>query len=328
MKKYVLRRLAGAVPLVLGIATIVFFLTSLAPGDPADFVIAPGVTQEVREQLRANYGLDDPIPVRYVKWVGQAARGNLGHSLTYSRPVIDVVGEFLPNTLILSGTALILSFLIGIVVGTIQADRQYSIFDSSMSVVLLFFYSMPSFWLSLMLIMTMSLFARNVWDLPIWFPASGMESVNNPQMSPIQAFLDRLWHLALPALSLSLVLTAGIARYMRTSMLEVIRQDYVRTAMAKGLSREVVVFKHALRNALLPIITLVGLYLPFLFSGTVFIEYVFAWPGMGRALVDAALQRDYSLVMGGSLFFATIVVVANLVADLLYAVIDPRIRYD
>jgi len=221
-----------------------------------------------------------------------------------------------------------LLIVVGVVLGTIQAVRQYSLLDSSMSVVMLFFYSMPSFWLALMLILTLSLFARNVWELPIWFPASGMVGTDYDFLSFGAQMKDRFMHLVLPTLSLSLVLTAGIARYMRGSMLEVIRQDYVRTAHAKGLSERVVVFKHALRNALIPIITLVGLYIPVLFSGTVFIEYIFAWPGMGRTIYEAVGTRDYPLVMAGTFFFAMMVVVANLIADILYAVVDPRIRYE
>jgi len=326
--RYVVRRLLGAIPLVLGIATLIFFLVNLAPGDPTDLLLAPGMTQEVREQMRVNYGLDQPVHVRYVKWMRAMLTGDLGQSFTHRKPVIDVIGDFLPNTLILSAAALLIAFFFGIVVGTIQAVRQYSAMDSALSVVLLFFYSMPSFWLALMLILTMSLFARNVWELPIYFPASDITSTDYAMLSTGGRIWDRLVHLTLPSLSLALVLTAGIARYMRGSMLEVIRQDFVRTARAKGLPERVVVFKHALRNALLPIITLLGLYIPFLFSGTVFIEFIFAWPGMGRALVNAILERDYALVMAGTFFFSLMVVVANLVADILYAVVDPRIRYE
>ena len=327
MTKYLLRRLFGAIPLVLGIATIVFFAVNLAPGDPTLYMLSPGMTAEVVEQMRTNFGLDDPVHVRYVKWLGSMLTGDFGYSYTHSRPVLDVLMDFLPNTLVLSACALAVAFFFGIVIGTIQAVRQYSLMDSAMSVVLLFFYSMPSFWLALMLILTLSLFARNVWELPIWFPASGMVSTDYDFLSFGARIRDRFMHLVLPTLSLALVLTAGIARYMRGSMLEVIRQDYVRTARAKGLSERVVVFKHALRNALIPIITLVGLYIPVLFSGTIFIETVFAWPGMGRTIYDAILQRDYPLVMAGSFFFAVMVVVANLIADILYAVVDPRIRY-
>lgn len=328
MTKYVLRRLAGSVPLVLGIATIIFFLVNLAPGDPTLLMLSPGMTQEVVEQMRANFGLDQPVHIRYVKWVSAMVTGDFGYSFSHSRPVLEVLKEAVPNTLLLSACALLVAFVFGVVIGTIQAVRQYSLMDSGMSVLLLFFYSMPSFWLALMLILSLSLYARNVWHLPISFPVSGMMSVDYASLSLGGRFMDRLMHLALPTLSLSLVLTAGIARYMRGSMLEVVRQDFVRTAHAKGLPERVVVFKHALRNALIPIITLVGLYIPVLFSGTVFIERIFAWPGMGRTLVDAIFARDYPLVMAGTFFFATVVVLANLVADILYAVVDPRIRYD
>jgi len=326
--KYLFRRLLGAVPLVLGIATIVFFTVSLAPGDPTLYFLSPGMTQEVVEQMRSNFGLDQPVHIRYVRWLGAMLTGDFGYSFSHARPVLDVLLDFLPNTLLLSASALLVAFLFGVVVGTVQAVRQYSALDSGMSVLLLFFYSMPSFWLALMLILTFSLFARNVWELPIWFPASGMTSTDYEFLSFAGRMWDRVMHLVLPTLSLALVLTAGIARYMRGSMLEVIRQDYVRTARAKGLPERIVVFKHALRNALIPIITLVGLYIPVLFSGTVFIEYIFAWPGMGRTIYEAIGTRDYPLVMAGSFFFASMVVVANLVADVLYAVVDPRIRYD
>jgi len=326
--KYLVRRVLGAVPLVFGIATIVFFVVNLAPGDPTLYLISPGMTQEVIEQMRVNFGLDQPVHIRYVKWLGAMLTGDFGYSFSYSRPVLDVLMDFLPNTLLLTGVSLVVAFVAGIVIGTIQAVRQYSLLDSGMSVLLLFFYSMPSFWLALMMILTFSLFARNVWDWPIWFPASGMTGTDYDFLSPLARLQDRATHLVLPTLSLALVLTAGIARYMRGSMLEVIRQDFVRTAHAKGLPERTVVFQHALRNALIPVITLVGLYIPVLFSGAVFIEYIFAWPGMGRTIVEAINTRDYPLVMAGSFFFAAMVVVGNLVADILYAVVDPRIRYE
>jgi len=324
---YLVRRVLGAVPLVLGIATIVFFLVHLAPGDPTLYMLRPGMSTEVLERMRASLGLDRPLHVQYLKWLGAMLTGDFGYSYSHSRPVLDVLGGFLPNTLLLSGSALIVSFFLGIVIGTVQAVRQHSLLDSGASVVLLFFYSMPSFWLALMLILALSLFARNVWEWPIWFPASGMVSTGYEDLSFGARIRDRIAHLVLPTLSLALVLTAGVARYMRGSMLEVVRQDFVRTAHAKGLPERTVVFKHALRNALIPIVTLGGLYIPLLFSGAVFIEYIFAWPGMGRAIYDAILMRDYPLVVGGSFFFAAMVVAANLLADVLYAVVDPRIRH-
>jgi len=328
LTKYIIRRLLGAIPLVIGIATIVFFAVNLAPGDPTARFLSPGMSQAVIDQMRTNFGLDEPLPVRYVKWLGAMITGDFGYSFSHARPVLDVMWDFLPNTLVLSAASLLVAFVLGVLIGTFQAVRQHSKLDSGLSVVLLFFYSMPSFWLALMLILTLSLFARNVWDWPIWFPASAMVGNDYDFLSLGGQIRDRLMHLVLPTLSLALVLTAGIARYMRGSMLEVIRQDYVRTARAKGLSERVVVFKHALRNALIPIITLIGLYIPVLFSGTVFIESVFAWPGMGRTIYDAISQRDYPLVMAGTFFFALMVVIANLVADVLYAVVDPRIRYE
>ncbi len=329
MTTYILKRLLGAVPLVLGIATIIFFVVNLAPGDPALRYMNPNLSPETLEQIRANMGLDRPVHVRYVRWMTALAQGDLGYSFTRNRPVLDIIKEILPNTLLLSLTAIGIAFVFGIMLGIVQAIRQYSVLDSVTSVLALFFYSMPSFWLALMMVLTFSLFARNVWDWPIWFPASDIQDVARyPFMTPWERVLDRLWHLALPATSLALVLAAGIARYTRGSLLEVIRQDYVRTARAKGLSEPVVVLKHALRNGLIPVITLLGLYLPFLFSGTVFIESVFAWPGMGKLIVDAITQRDYPVIMAGSLIFANMVVVGNLVADILYGFVDPRIRYD
>jgi peptide/nickel transport system permease protein len=326
--KYVLRRLLGAIPLLLGIATIVFFAVNLAPGDPTLYFLSPGMTQDVIQHMRENFGLDQPVYIRYVKWLGAMFTGDFGYSFSHSQPVLRVLMDFLPNTLILSGAALLVSFVAGIVIGTVQAVRQYSLLDSGMSVILLFFYSMPSFWLALMLILTLSLFARNVWHWPFSFPASGLMGTDYDFLSFWGQVWDRIMHMTLPVISLALVLTAGIARYMRGSMLEVIRQDYIRTAHAKGLSEVVVVFKHGLRNALIPIVTLVGLYIPVLLSGTVFIETIFAWPGMGQVIYQAINTRDYPLVMAGSFFFAVMVVLANLIADILYAVVDPRIRYE
>jgi len=316
------------VPLVLGIATIVFFLLHLAPGDPVSLYAAPGVSPEALEQMRRNMGLDRPIHERYVLWMGSMLRGDFGVSFARGQPVRDVIAQILPNTLLLSGCALFLAFLGGILIGVIQAVRRNTAVDGTLSVVSLFFYSIPSFWLALMLVLVFSLMARNVWDWPIWFPASGMTSVDHAFMTPWEQLGDRLRHLVLPSLSLALVLAAGIARYTRGSMLEVLGQDYIRTARAKGLPEGTVVFKHALRNALIPVITLLGLYLPFLFSGTVFVETVFSWPGMGKLVVDAIGQRDYPVVMGGTFVFAIMVVVGNLIADLLYGVVDPRVRYD
>lgn len=314
-------------PLVLGLATLVFFVVHVAPGDPVDLMGGRGLSPEAAAAMRANLGLDRPLPVQYVKWLAAFVTGDFGYSYTYQAPVRSVLADLLPNTLVLGAGALVLSFGFGIALGVVQAVRQNSATDSVLSFVLLFFYSMPSFWLALMLVLVFSLLARNVWDWPIWFPASGMTSVDHAFLPPWDRFVERLRYLTLPTLSLSLVLTAGIARFMRGSMLEVVHQDYVRTARAKGLSEVRVVVGHALRNALLPIATLAGLYVPMLLSGTVFIERVFAWPGMGQALVQAVLARDYPMVMAGSFVFGVMVVFGSLLADVLYAWIDPRVRY-
>ncbi len=328
MTLFLLRRLAQAVPLVLGIATIVFFLLSLAPGDAASFLVSPNMTPEALEQIRRNMGLDQPVHIRYLRWMGAMLTGDFGISLSRNEPVLDIILEILPNTLVLSLAAIVVAFAGGILIGVFQAVRQNRLADSALSVASLFFYSMPSFWLALMLILVFSLGARNLWGWPVWLPASGMTSVEYPFMSPGEQLRDRLAHLVLPSLSLALVLAAGIARYMRSSMLEVIRQDYVRTARSKGLSELRVITRHALPNGLIPIVTLLGLYLPTFFSGAVLIETVFAWPGMGRLVVDAIFQRDYPVVMAGTFIFAVMVVAGNLIADMLYALVDPRIRYE
>jgi peptide/nickel transport system permease protein len=325
---FLVRRLLSAVPLVLGTATVVFFVLNLAPGDPVSLYAAPNVSPAALEQMRRNMGLDQPVVVQYIRWMAAMLQGDFGVSFARNQPVRDIIAQILPNTLLLSGTALVLAFAAGITIGVVQAVRQNRVEDNALSLGALFFYSMPSFWLALMLILIFSLGARNLWQWPIWFPASGMTSVDHAFLPSGERFLDRVMHLVLPSASLALVLAAGIARYTRGSMLEVIRQDYVRTARAKGLSEFKVVAKHALRNALIPVVTLFGLYLPALFSGTVFVETVFAWPGMGKLVVDAIGQRDYPVVMAGAFIFAVMVVIGNLIADLLYSIVDPRIRYD
>jgi peptide/nickel transport system permease protein len=327
MGTYIARRLLGSIPLVLGIATIIFFVVNLAPGDPAALYFQQGVPPEVLEQIRRNFGLDQPIHVRYWRWMVAFFTGDFGYSYAHARPVLDIILETLGPTLILAGSTLVLIFIIGIVVGVLQSVRQHRPVDRILSVISLFFYSMPSFWLGLMLMLLFALKAHE-WGWPIALPPTGMTSVDHEFMSFGEQMVDRLRHLVLPVLTLSLVMAAGIARYTRGQMLEVIRQDYIRTARAKGLPERQVVIKHALRNSLLPVITLLGLYLPLLFSGSVFVEVIFSWPGMGRVIVDSIFQRDYPLVMATSFIFALVVVLGSLVADVLYALADPRIRYD
>ncbi len=327
MGAFILRRILGAIPLLLGIATLIFFVLNLAPGDPTAAYMNPNMPPEIIEQLRRNLGLDQPIHVRYVKWMLSFFTGDWGYSFAQSRPVSAILLDALPNTLILAAVSLVLVFAIGIVVGVMQAVRQNSATDNSLSIIGLFFYSMPSFWLGLMLMLVFSLKASE-WGWPFALPPTGITSVDYDFLDTGAKIRDRLVHLVLPVTTLTLALAAGVARYTRGQMLEVVRQDYIRTARAKGLPERHVIFKHALRNSLIPVITLLGLNLPYLFSGTVFIETIFAWPGMGRVIVEAIFQRDYPLVMATSFLFAVIVVLGNLLADVLYAVADPRIRYD
>ena len=326
MLSLVLRRTLGAVPLLLGVATLVFLALSLAPGDPASILLPVGASQEVVDQLRSTWGLNDPLLVRYFHWLGAFLQGDFGISFYYSVPVRDRILAVLPNTFLLAGSSLILAFLIGGAVGVLQAVRQGSLVDSLLSGVTLFFYSMPSFWLALMLILVFSVGAGALWDWPFSFPSSGAASSGADLLGPWALLKDRIHHLVLPCLTLTLILAGGVARYVRTSMLEVIQQDYIRTARAKGLSESRVILKHGLRNGLIPVVTLMGVYFPFLLSGTVLIEHVFAWPGMGQLMVDSIHRRDFPVVLAGTSLFGIMVVLGNLLADLLYAVVDPRIR--
>jgi peptide/nickel transport system permease protein len=322
----VLRRLLGAIPLVLGVATLVFIALSLAPGDAASVYLPLRASPEVMDQVRRSMGLDDPLLVRYVKWLFAFLQGDFAYSFNNQMPVRDLILAALPNTLILASAALVLSFFMGIVIGVVQAIRQNTLVDGLLSGVTLFFYSIPSFWLALMLILVFSVGAGALWSWPVSFPASGLADPGSDLLGPWDQFKDRVHHLFLPTLTLSLVLTGGIARYVRSSMLEVIRQDYIRTARAKGLSEPRVLFKHALRNGLIPVVTLFGVYFPFLLSGTVLIEFVFAWPGMGQLMVESIHTRDLPVVLAVTFLFGVMVVVGNLLADILYGVVDPRIR--
>jgi len=322
---YLAKRILGAIPLLLGILTIIFFIIHLAPGDPTARFVSPNVSPQVIEQMRRNLGLDQPLHIQYVKWLWSFIRGDFGYSFGQMRPINEILPEVLWNTVQLTFVSLVVIFAVGMLIGIVQAVRQYSIADNVLTFVALFFYSMPSFWFALMLILIFSLKAnQSGWFFQ--FPASGMTDVGYEFMGTGEKIMDRIRHLVLPATALGIGSAAGVARYMRGSMLEVIHQDFIRTARAKGLSERTVVFKHALRNALIPIITLLGLYLPFLLSGAVLVETIFGWPGMGRAIVDAILQRDYPMVMATSFVIAAIVVMGNLLSDVLYAVVDPRIR--
>ena len=320
MFQYLIRKLTMAIPLVWGVVTLIFLLLQLTPGDATDRFFTPETPPEVREMIEAKWGLDQPVHVQYGRMMGNMLQGDFGRSIAQERPVFDIIMEAVPNTLMLSIVTLVVIFGTGILMGTVQAVKQYSFIDNALSVVSLFFYSMPRFWLALMLVLIFAL------KLDI-LPAAGMvDAVEHDYMSPGEQVIDRLRHLLLPGIALGVASAAGTARYMRSSMLEVIRLDYIRTARAKGLGEGTVVFKHALRNALLPIVTLLGLSLPFLFSGSVLVEIIFAWPGMGRLIVGAIFSQDTPLIIACFFVFTLMVVAGNLLADMLYSIVDPRIR--
>ncbi len=325
MLRYTGRRLLGAIPLLLGIVTLTFLLLHLAPGDPTTAYFNPNIPPDVIEQMRRNLGLDRPLPVQYLDWLRSFFTGHFGYSFSQHRPVSAVILDALPNTLLLSGISLVLIFVIGCAAGVVQAVRQYSAADQVLTLLGLAIYSVPGFWLGLMLILLVSSPAISSW---LHLPISGMVSIDHEYLGWWGRVADRARHLVLPVIALGLASAAGVARYMRGSMLEVVGQDYIRTARAKGLPERRVILGHALRNALLPIVSLFGLYLPLLFGGTVVIEVVFSWPGMGRLLYNAILARDYPVVMAATFLFGALVVLGNLVADLLYAAVDPRVRYE
>lgn len=315
MGAYVLRRIVALIPVLIGISLVAFLLLQLVPGDPALALLGPMARPENLAELREALGLNEPIVVQYLRWLGRVLQGDLGTSIQLRTPVLPLLLERFANTLILTVAATIIATLIGVAAGMISATRQFSLFDRVSMILALFGNSMPAFWLGLMAILIFSLHLG-------WFPASGMWPITGERN-----LLTLLHHLTLPAVTLGIAAAAVTARITRSSMLEVIRQDYVRTARAKGLRERTVVLGHALQNALLPVLTVVGVQFGFLLGGAVLTETVFSWPGIGLALYNAISMRDFPVVQGGVLLVATAFVLVNLVVDLLYAVIDPRIHY-
>jgi peptide/nickel transport system permease protein len=317
---WVVRRIAASIAIVWAVVTLTFILIHAAGGSPGLPESSQGVDQHTITRIRREFGLDRPLPVQYVLYFRNLARGNMGISFELGRPVADALAEAIPHTFVLALAALVIDFALGLALGVYQAVRERSAGDIVLGNIALFVNSMPTFWLGLVLLLVLAQWLR-------WFPAGGPSNpVLCPRLDSLPCLLDFGWHLTLPALTLGLVGAAGTARFERAAMLEVIRQDYVRTARAKGLRERRVLLVHALRNALLPFITLVGLAFPFLLTGAVLVETVYAWPGMGQLAVKAIFQRDYNVVTGAAIVTSTMVVLGNLIADLLYAVADPRIR--
>jgi peptide/nickel transport system permease protein len=319
--RFVLRRIALAVPLALGVATLVFVLMETAPGDPADLWLgARPVPPEVRQRIERAYGFDRPPLERYGRWLGALfLQGELGWSHSRSRPVTRALADALPPTIALAGTALVLHLAAGILFGVISAARRKRWPDHLLTLASLTLYAMPTFWLGLMAILTLSR------ALPL-FPASSIGSVGADEWPWLERWLDRLWHLALPATVLGVASAAAMSRFIRAGLLEALAREFVRAARARGLGGSRVLLRHALRNALLPVINLVGLSLPVLISGSLVTEVVFAWPGMGRLTYDAIQAHDLPVVLASVLLATLLVVLGNLAADLALAAADPRVR--
>jgi peptide/nickel transport system permease protein len=322
MKTYILKRILMLIPLMLGITLITFTVIHLAPGEPVEMQMAmnPKVGKDARERLRKFYGLDRPLHEQYVTWVGKLARLDLGRSFSPdNRPVLDKIKERLPVTLSLNIIALLLEFGLAIPIGILAATRRDTWLDKGITVFVFVGFAVPTFWLALLL---MYLFGVKL----NWLPISGLHSLGSDNFGTLRYLWDLAKHLVMPIMVASFGSLAGLSRYMRSTMLNVIGQDYITTARAKGLSERVVIYKHALRNALLPLITLLGFSIPGLIGGSVIFETIFAIPGMGQLFYQGAMSRDYPVVMGILVIGAFLTLIGNLVADVCYALADPRIR--
>ena len=321
MGAYILRRVLQTIPLLIGISLITFFVINATGSPVSNLAFDPRIRPEDLAALEKSLGLDRPVHERYFVWLSNVVQGDFGNSLVNRLPVIDRIMAVLPNTLKLNIAALTLALLVSIPVGVAAAVRRNSLFDRFANLLAIAGWAIPTVWLGLMLILLFAVKFRE-WGLP-YFPVGGQTDLRSGG-----GFWDQVEHMILPTLALAIPSMAGWIVYIRTSMLEVIQQDYMRTAKAKGLTERDVNMRHGFRNALLPLITLVGLEIPAIFGGSLVIENVFAWNGMGRLTIDAVNQRDYTVVMGTTIFFSVLVVVGNLVADILYSVADPRIRRD
>jgi len=325
LRTYIIRRTLMMIPMFFVSTIIIFSLIHLAPGDPIDLLYrASGhpPPPEVIEQVRKNLGLDQPVYIQYFMWISRMLHGDFGtsyHGRMMGQPIITLISSRVIPTLELMLTALFISIFLSVILGVIAAVRQYSIFDNICSLTALFGYSMPTFWSALMLILIFSL------QLGL-FPIFGANT-NPPPADPLLYIIDHIWHLILPVSVVSTLNTAYLFRLVRSSMLEVLRHEYITTARSKGLKERIVIFKHALKNALLPVITFIGLSIGFVLTGSVVVETIFAWPGLGQLLVNFALGRDYSGIMGLSMIIILMVYLANLCTDIAYSMIDPRIKY-
>ncbi|EPX87099.1 ABC transporter permease [Salipiger mucosus] len=314
MGSYILKRLVSAIPVLLGITVIVFAIMALIPGDPATAILGSYATPENVEKINRDLGLDKPAVQRYFIWLGNMLQGDFGRSFSLNRPVLDEVLERFGATLALAGTSFVLCAVFGVAAGVVSAARQYGFADKAITFAVLLGISIPSFFLGMMMILIFAVQLR-------WFPVSGMWPVYGSR-----DLMTLVQHLTLPAIALAVVATGVVARLSRSAMLEVLRQDFIRTARAKGVPERGVIWRHALRAAMVSIIPVLGIQAGFVLSGAVYIEIVFQWPGVGRMLVDAILTRDILLVQGGVVFVAACYVLFNIVVDVAQSLLDPRIK--
>ena len=314
MIAYIIKRLLSAIPVLLGISVIVFIIMALIPGDPATAILGSFATPENVEKLNRDLGLDKPMIQRYFIWLGNMLQGDFGRSFSLNKDVLDEISERFGATLVLAGVSFVLCSILGVVAGALSASRQFGITDKLITLSVLIGISIPSFFLGMMMILFFSVQLR-------WFPVSGMWPIYGAR--ELSALLS---HLFLPAVALSVVATGVIARLSRSAMLEVLRQDFIRTARAKGLSEARVIWRHALKAAMVSVIPVLGVQAGFVLSGAVYIEMVFQWPGVGRMLVEAILKRDILLVQGGVVFVAACYVMFNIVVDIIQSLLDPRIK--
>ena len=322
MARYIVKRLLLSIPILFGISLITFAVIHITPGGPTvlQSQMNAKMSPDSIAKLKTLYDLDKPLPVQYLKWLSRLARLDFGDSFNDNRPVTEKILERLPATLQLNLLSLLLLFLIAVPLGVYSAAKQNSVFDRLFTSISFIGFSVPSFWLALLLMLFFGVWLQ-------WLPISGMASVNSASMPPVLQVYDRIQHLILPLFVSIFGSIAGLSRYMRSGMLEVIRQDYIRTARAKGLPEREVLLNHALRNALLPVITIIGLSIPGLISGGFIFETIFAWPGMGRLAYESAMSFDYPVIMGVVIAGALLTLLGNLFADIAYAFADPRIRY-
>jgi len=320
MRKYITKRLLLMIPVLLGISIVIFSLINIAPGDPFSSMIDPNITASDKQNMLESIGYYDTLPVKYVKWLGRAAHGDLGYSIRYKEPVTDVIMRNIGNTMLLSLSALLLSVLIAVPIGVISATHKYSLFDYVITVFTFIGLSIPVFFLGMLMIKFLA------FDMNL-FPISGMVTVG-ADYSGIQKFFDLIQHMILPVTALGMINMASLMRYTRSSMLEVIMQDYIRTARAKGLKERRVIYNHALKNALIPVVTVICMSMGYLLSGALLTETVFSWPGMGTLIYQAILNRDYPLVTSSTMVLAMFILFSNLLADILYAFLDPRIKFN